>query len=122
MKLKQVYFIRVLLICWLAFAFYCVRLFALDLVNNVENQNMKKEKRSKDEECELWESLIDFMSVNISYTMKRLLPADLKSLYTHERLSNSEAFSINPFASDYAVNENDEKGGINVAENVVYGW
>ncbi|XP_036318535.1 probable ATP-dependent RNA helicase DHX34 [Rhagoletis pomonella] len=91
-----------------------------DLVNNVESQSIKKEKSAKDEEGELWESLIDFMSVNVSYTIKRLLPADLKSLYTHIKL-NSELLRNNPFASDYAISENDEKGGINVAENVVYG-
>ncbi|XP_023158361.1 probable ATP-dependent RNA helicase DHX34 [Ceratitis capitata] len=92
-----------------------------DLDKNVESQSVKKEKRDKDEEAELWESLIDFMSANVSYTIKRLLPADLKSLYTHERLSNFEKFDINPFAGDYEITHNEQKGGINVAENVVYG-
>ncbi|XP_053949579.1 probable ATP-dependent RNA helicase DHX34 [Anastrepha ludens] len=92
-----------------------------DLVNNVENQSLKKEKRTKDEEAELWESLIDYMSANVSYTVKRLLPADLKTLYTHEKLGNFEMFSVNPFAPNYAISQNEEKGGINVAENVVYG-
>lgn len=93
------------------------------MVNNVESQSVKKAKHAKDEESELWESLIDFISANVSYTIKRLLPADLKSLYTHEKLSNFEAFDdVNPFAADYAVSHNEEKGGINVLENVVYGW
>ncbi|XP_039961333.1 probable ATP-dependent RNA helicase DHX34 [Bactrocera tryoni] len=92
-----------------------------DLVNNVESQSVKKTKHAKDEESELWESLIDFISANVSYTIKRLLPADLKSLYTQQKVSNFEAFDVNPFAADYTVSHNEEKGGINVLENVVYG-
>ncbi|XP_067640637.1 probable ATP-dependent RNA helicase DHX34 isoform X2 [Eurosta solidaginis] len=93
-----------------------------DLANNVESQSVKKDKNAvKDEEAELWEELIDFMSANVSYTIKRLLPADIKSLYTHRKPNNFDEFNINPFAADYPIAINDEKGGINVAENIVYG-
>lgn len=76
---------------------------------------------NKDIEEELWRKLIDFMSVNISYTIKRLLPADLKTIYNHQPLQDS-TFKINPFAKDYEVSPNFEKGGLNVCENVVYNW
>ncbi|EDV95301.1 probable ATP-dependent RNA helicase DHX34 [Drosophila grimshawi] len=70
----------------------------------------------------LWHDLLDFMGLEVAYSIRRLLPADLKVLYTRcpppERL---EALPTNPFAADYPLSANSEKGGLNVSEHVVYG-
>lgn len=72
----------------------------------------------------LWHDLLDFMALDVAYAIRRLLPADIKRLYTHqpppaaERLKELQA---NPFAPDYPISLNDEKGGLNVSEHVVYG-
>lgn len=67
----------------------------------------------------LWHDLLDFMSLEVVYSIRRLLPADLKTLYT--RCPPTLQFEVNPFAADYALSVNEEKGGYNVCEHVVYG-
>lgn len=67
----------------------------------------------------LWHDLLDFMSLEVVYSIRRLLPADLKTLYT--RCPPTLQFEVNPFAADYALSVNQEKGGFNVCEHVVYG-
>lgn len=74
---------------------------------------------------DLWQDLVDFVSIRVAFTIKRLLPADQKNLYTRQcPLDNVEKKfkSSNPFAVDYPITPNQEKGGFNVSENVVYGW
>lgn len=71
---------------------------------------------------DLWYDLIKFMSLNVAYTIKRLLPADLKNLYNHQPLEDINNCKINPFAKDYEMTPNTEKGGINIAENYIYNW
>lgn len=90
---------------------------------SVENQKNTKSHAERYSEEDLWHKLIDFMSVNVAYTIKRLLPADLKNIYTHKCSEDlEEKFKTNPFAEDYNVTRNMEKGGINICENVVYNW
>ncbi|TDG41279.1 hypothetical protein AWZ03_012294 [Drosophila navojoa] len=70
----------------------------------------------------LWSDLLDFMSLDVAYSIKRLLPADQKTLYTRSpptyRLAS---LTSNPFAADFPLSVNEEKGGLNVSEHVVYG-
>lgn len=74
-------------------------------------------------EGDLWQELIDFLSSRVPFAIKRLLPADQKNLYTRQPLHNIEKkFKANPFVEDYQINPNEEKGGVNICENVVYGW
>ncbi|KAM7349375.1 putative ATP-dependent RNA helicase DHX34 [Cochliomyia hominivorax] len=90
---------------------------------NLENQLKSKNTSAFDKytEGDLWHKLIDFMSTNVAYTIKRLLPADLKNIYTHKCVSHVEKkFTTNPFVNDYKITRNMEKGGINISENVVY--
>ncbi|KAM8720918.1 hypothetical protein ACLKA7_006889 [Drosophila subpalustris] len=72
----------------------------------------------------LWHDLLDYMSLDDVYSIKRLLPADLKTLYTRcappERLQQLLS-TRNPFAADFPLSVNSEKGGFNVSEHVVYG-
>lgn len=94
----------------------------LEEVEGGGSGDVKKEvKRDKRIREDLWDDLIKFTSLNITYSIKKLLPADLKNLYNHEEL-NLDKFTINPFAEDFVVSQNNEKGGLQVAENVVYGW
>ncbi|EDW26907.1 GL14529 [Drosophila persimilis] len=70
----------------------------------------------------LWHELIDFMGLDVPYAVSRLLPADLKRLYTHQTpMPLLEKLQGNPFDIDYPPSPNMTKGGINVSENVVYG-
>lgn len=69
------------------------------------------------------EDLVKFMSTEVSYNVKRLLPADLKTLYNRdvnffeaEKLKNIR----NPFDESFSIHPNAELGGVNVTENVVY--
>lgn len=69
------------------------------------------------------EDLVKFMNTEVSYNIKRLLPADLKVIYTR----NSDVFEIekfggskNPFDETHAMSVNFEIGGVNVTDNVVY--
>lgn len=65
------------------------------------------------------DNLVNFMNREVSYNMKRLLPADLKDIYNMhtEELRNNEK---NPFDSDFKITPNAEVGGINVTENLTY--
>ncbi|CAH1184516.1 unnamed protein product [Phyllotreta striolata] len=71
------------------------------------------------------EDLIAYMTTEVSYNIKRLLPADLKDIFSHDcRIFESEKISENnknPFCKDYKITKNFELGGINVTENLVYG-
>lgn len=69
--------------------------------------------------------VVDFMGTEVSYNVKRLLPADLKDIYSHEcHIFDTEKWderNVNPFDRDYAMTKNSKLGGVNVTENVVYG-
>ncbi|KAH8387723.1 hypothetical protein KR093_009176 [Drosophila rubida] len=76
----------------------------------------------QDQSDTLWHDLLDFMSLDVAYTIKRLLPADLKTLYTHEAPPEQLlALPTNPFAADFKHSVHAEKGGLTVSEHVVYG-
>ncbi|KAG5680272.1 hypothetical protein PVAND_009791 [Polypedilum vanderplanki] len=67
--------------------------------------------------------LANFMNCEVVYTIKRLLPADLKNLYKgnrHEDCSNL-LLNQNPFCEDFACIANDVKGGVYVTEHITYG-
>lgn len=94
----------------------------LEEVEGLSGADPKKEvRRDKQIREDLWDDLIKFTSLNLTYSVKKLLPADLKNLYNHKEFDVG-AFTINPFAEDFTVSQNNEKGGLQVAENVVYGW
>lgn len=48
--------------------------------DNVENASSKKKTSSNQLERDLWHNLAAYMNSEIPYTIKRLLPADLKVL------------------------------------------
>lgn len=67
--------------------------------------------------------LANFMNCEVFYTIKRLLPADLKDLYKGLVNESYESLLLdpNPFAEDFTCVQNDVKGGVFVTENITYG-
>lgn len=56
-----------------------------------------------------------------SYTMKRLLKADLKTIFTFKMEENLiQKLNKNPFDTDYNVVEDYQYGGVKVTDNVSY--
>lgn len=93
---------------------------------NVENalQNASKSAvaATRRHEAELWHDLAAFMNTDVVYTLKRLLPADLKTMYVR---GDGDALHCdpNPFApaGDFASVPNETKGGVHVTETICYG-
>ncbi|EDW66104.1 probable ATP-dependent RNA helicase DHX34 [Drosophila virilis] len=70
----------------------------------------------------LWSDLLDFMALDVVYGIKRLLPADQKTLYNRcPPPARLMLLPANPFVQDYPLSVNSEKGGLNISEHVVYG-
>lgn len=61
------------------------------------------------------------MTSDVCYTIKRLLPGDLKTIYQ----GNDEAHPAiqpNPFDENFECKPHEKKGGVFVTDNVVYNW
>lgn len=73
---------------------------------------------------ELERDLTQFMNSEIFYTIKRLLPADLKTLYKGKRDEDYEPLKLdpNPFSESFTCILNDVKGGVFLNETITYGW
>lgn len=61
------------------------------------------------------------MHTTVPYTLKRLLPADLKTIYV-ESDENNILISPNPFQSDFVAVPNSIKGGVRVTNTITYNW
>ncbi|KFB40810.1 AGAP001338-PA-like protein [Anopheles sinensis] len=106
------------------------KLKALTVTADGELTKVERNVSIEEMNRELWSSLAQFMNTEVCYTIKKLLPADLKSLYkgpqrvdfddddTQERV---ELPDPNPFAEDFQPIYNETKGGIHLTENVTYG-
>lgn len=101
------------------------------LTRNLDNEvnNTKRDDPSEEREKELWLHLANFMNTEIYYTIKRLLPADLKLLYigveeepfVEQGIQRSQ-LCINPFSADFECQPNVIKGGWHVTEHVTFDW
>uniref|UniRef100_A0A182J6Q0 RNA helicase n=1 Tax=Anopheles atroparvus TaxID=41427 RepID=A0A182J6Q0_ANOAO len=89
-------------------------------------RNVSIEQMNRD----LWSSLAQFMNTEVCYTIKKLLPADIKSLYKGPTTMNDDEEEVkerielpdpNPFAEDFLPIYNETKGGVHLTENVTYG-
>ncbi|KRT86607.1 helicase [Oryctes borbonicus] len=76
-----------------------------------------------EDDPELVDDLIKFMSSEVSYNIKRLLPADVKVIYSE----NTDPFEEdvlcnmkNPFDRDFVIKKAEKMGGVRVSENVIY--
>lgn len=83
------------------------------------NTNDSEKQDFSEIEYTLTQELIDYMHTTIPYTLKRLLPADLKTMYTGSN-ENNISIDPNPFQSDFAVIPNLIKGGVYVTNIITY--
>jgi ATP-dependent RNA helicase DHX34 len=92
----------------------------IDLVTQKLETELDSKNFSKFDDLE--RDLCKFMHSDINYTIKRLLPADLKTLY-HGDTNNIEHLILNPnpFCETFECIGNDVKGGVFVTENITYG-
>ncbi|XP_053681351.1 probable ATP-dependent RNA helicase DHX34 [Anopheles nili] len=99
------------------------------LTVTVDGELTKPERNVSIEQMnqELWSSLAQFMNTELCYTIKKLLPADLKSLYKGPQLEvegDEQCMELpipNPFAEDFQPLYNETKGGVHLTENLTYG-
>jgi lipopolysaccharide biosynthesis regulator YciM len=70
-------------------------------------------------EARLGKGLVELLHTETVFSIKRLLPADIKTAYVGRgfgRLPDCE----NPFSEDFAAMPHEEKGGMRLHENVTY--
>jgi len=85
----------------------------------------KLEKRADRLQKELHRDLMTFTQTPVLYAIKRLLAADLKKLYVASDYSTSLDDGItegNPFWPEFQPAAHPRKGGLQVAEFLVYSW
>ncbi|XP_044731151.1 probable ATP-dependent RNA helicase DHX34 [Chrysoperla carnea] len=70
-------------------------------------------------EHELESDLISYMRTNVSYTVHRLLAADLKTLYVGSGRNMDTNIEVNPFDKSFSPIPY-KKGGIQLTENIFY--
>ncbi|CAK9825387.1 Probable ATP-dependent RNA helicase DHX34 [Anthophora retusa] len=70
-------------------------------------------------EYTLNQELIEYMHTTVPYTLKRLLPADLKTMYVGDS-ENNIPIDPNPFQLDFIVIPNLIKGGVRVTNVITY--
>lgn len=61
------------------------------------------------------------MHTSVPYTIKRLLAADLKSMYIG-RGENSIILEQNPFSTNFECLPHERKGGVQVTKQITYNW
>ena len=93
----------------------CNKYFADSNTNNDKNQDFSEF------EYTLTQELIEYMHTVVPYTLKRLLPADLKTIYV-ESSENNISIDPNPFQSDFVAIPNVIKGGVHVTNTITYNW
>jgi ATP-dependent RNA helicase DHX34 len=81
-----------------------------------------KAKNTEELEYELWQNLANYMNTEVCYTVKRLLPADMKTIYVGPFENVDLILDPNPFADDFQCLANSSKGGVYITENIIYGW
>ncbi|KAG7203421.1 hypothetical protein KM043_013488 [Ampulex compressa] len=91
------------------------------LNQRLQESNTKSEEKQNFSEIEydLTHDLIEYMHTTIPYTIKRLLPADLKTIYVGNG-GNNVCINSNPFDADFEVVTNNIKGGCYVTDNITY--
>jgi len=85
-----------------------------------DDVNEERKDYSKVEQS-LTRDLIEYTHTMIPYTIKRLLPADLKMIYVGNG-NNDTSIEPNPFQPDYKSIPNVIKGGAYVTNNITYNW
>ena len=78
-------------------------------------------EKSEELETKLSRGLIEFINAETLFCMRRLLPGDLKIMYSHQQENNITS-DTNPFvpSSEFVVKENEHKGGVNLTDYMTY--
>lgn len=98
---------------------YCkINISVLFLGSNDANNEMKDFNKI---EQNLTQELIEYMHTTVPYTIKRLLPADLKMIYVGNG-NNDTCIEPNPFQADFKNVANITKGGVHITDNITYNW
>ncbi|CAD6227225.1 GSCOCG00006035001-RA-CDS [Cotesia congregata] len=84
-----------------------------------KNDDEDTEEDTRKIEIELSREIIEFMHTTVPYTVKRLLAADLKTLYVG-RSENDKIVEPNPFQDDFPCVLNPSKGGVKLTNNITY--
>ncbi|KPJ03134.1 putative ATP-dependent RNA helicase DHX34 [Papilio xuthus] len=99
------------------------RLLDANPIKSVESELEKTKISSKCSYGELQHDLScdisSYMNSDVSYTIKRLLPGDLKVLYYGADEAHA-TIDPNPFEEGFECRAHEKKGGVNVTDNVVY--
>lgn len=66
------------------------------------------------------QDLVKFMTIDIGYSIQRILPATLKTIYV--KSSHSAISGINPINPDFEITENAKYGGYDLCSFLVYDW
>ncbi|CAG4935037.1 unnamed protein product [Colias eurytheme] len=82
-----------------------------------ELTNNKSKLPYEELQYELSKDMSAYMNSDVYYTIKRLLPADLKILYT---IDECASVVPNPFCSDFEGRPHEKKGGVYVTDNIVF--
>lgn len=96
----------------------------------LENKNLDNEMKKINEilkklEQKLSQAVISFMNCEVVYTVKRLLPGDLKIMYNQsfeEQEEMMRACTPNPFNETFDCVADEKKGGIRVTTYINFGW
>lgn len=90
---------------------------------SVESELQKSHQRTPYEELqyELSCDVTSYMNCDVAYTIKRLLPGDLKVLYVGSDEVHPN-IDPNPFEEGFECRVHEKKGGVYVTDNIVYNW
>jgi len=88
-----------------------------DTTNTITNKDDSKVRQSE-LETRLSNGLVEFIHNDTVFSVKRLLPADLKELYVGPGI-NHISVEENPFSME--VVPHDKKGGVRLSDNITYG-
>ncbi|XP_020296312.1 probable ATP-dependent RNA helicase DHX34 isoform X2 [Pseudomyrmex gracilis] len=88
---------------------------------NQQLQGFENNERKDFDKIEqsLTQELIEYMHTTVPYTIKRLLPADLKTIYVRDG-NNDMSVEPNPFHPDFKSVPNVIKGGVYVTDSITY--
>lgn len=92
----------------------------LYIILGSDSANDERKDLSKVEQS-LTQELIEYMHTTIPYTVRRLLPADLKMIYVGIG-NNDESIEPNAFQSNFKSTPNVIKGGAYVTDSITYNW
>lgn len=91
---------------------------------SVESE-LQKQNEPKDSYEEIQHSLScdisSYMTSEVYYTIKRLLPSDLKVMYQGADEAHP-SIDPNPYDGSFECRPHEKKGGVYVTDNVVYNW